>query len=87
MTTKAPSAVKPAPADSLERIAYGCVASLPAQDPHDLDRLGYHIFIWLGNRHDPLEMVFRSCCVKLSIDEEEALQRIRQYLTEHGIKL
>ena len=87
MTTKAPSAVKPAPAESLERIAYGCVAGLPATEPHDLDRLAYYMYVWLGNRLDPLDVVLRNAGVKLQISDQEALERIRQYLTAHGVKL
>jgi hypothetical protein len=87
MTTKAPSAVKPAPSESLEKLAYGSVAGIPADEPHDLDRLGYHIFLWLTHRHDPLEMVVRAARVQMHISEEEALGRIRQYLTAHGVKL
>ena len=87
MTTKAPSAVKPGPTESLERLAYGSVAGIPADEPHDLDRLGYHLFLWLGNRQDPLEAVVRAAGVRMHISEEEALGRIRQYLTSHGVKL
>jgi hypothetical protein len=87
MTTKAPSTVKPAPAESLEKLAYASVAGLPADEPHDLDRLGYHLFIWLTHRHDPLEVVVRAANVRMHISEEEALRRIRQYLTAHGVTL
>jgi len=87
MTTKAPAAVRQAPAESLEHIAYGSVAGIPADEPHDLDRLGYNITLWLTNRHDPLEMVLRAAHIRMQISEDEALERIRKYLTEHGVKL
>ena len=87
MTTKAPSGVKQAPTESLERLAYASVAGIPVDEPHDLDRLGYHLFLWLTNRHDPLEMVVRAACPKMHISIEEALERIRQYLTAHGVQL
>lgn len=87
MTTKAPSAVKPAPAESLEHIAYGCAAEIPMDEAHDQDRLGYSLFLWLSSRHDPLEIVLRAAHIRMKISEDEALDRIRTYLTEHGIKL
>jgi len=87
MTTKAPSVVKPAPTESLERIAYGSVAGIPVDEPHDRDRLGYHLFLWLTHRRDPLEMVVRAACPRMPISEKEALERIRQYLTAHGVQL
>jgi len=87
MTTKAPSAVKAAPPDSLEHIAYASVAGIPTAEPHDLDRLGYYVYVWLTTRHDPLEMVLRTAQVRLQISEEEALGRIRKSLSEHGIAL
>ena len=87
MTTKAPSTVKPAPPESLEKLAHGSVAGIPVEDPHDLDRLGYNMFLWLRNRRDPLESVVRASCVRLRISESEALDRIRQYLTAHGVSL
>jgi len=87
MTTKAPSTVKPAPPESLEKLAHDSVAGIPVEDPHDLDRLGYNMFLWLRNRRDPLESVVRASCVRLRISESEALDRIRQYLTAHGVSL
>lgn len=87
MTTKAPSAVKPAPADSLEHIAYGSVAGIPTEEPRDLDRLGYNIYLWLANRQDPLAMVLRAARIRMNISEDEALERISKYLSEHGVKL
>jgi len=87
MATKAPSTVKPAPPESLEKLAYSSVAGIPVEDPHDLDRLGYNMFLWLRNRHDPLESVIRAAGVRLRISEAEALDRICQYLTAHGVNL
>jgi hypothetical protein len=87
MTTKAPSAVKPAPPDSLEHIAYASVSGIPTAELHDLDRLGYYVYTWLKQRNDPLEMVLKTAQVRMQISEEEALGRIRKALTEHGIAL
>jgi hypothetical protein len=87
MTTKAAATVQPAPAESLERLAYGSVEGIPVDEPHERDRLGYYIFLWAQNRKDPLEMVLRSAAIRMKISETEALERIQKYLAEHGVRL
>jgi hypothetical protein len=87
MTTKAAPTVRLASAESLEKIAYGSVEGIPVDEPHERDRLGYYIFLWVQNRKDPLEMVLRSASIRMKISETEALERIRKYLTEHGVRL
>jgi hypothetical protein len=87
MTTKAPSPVKPGPADSLEAIAYAAVSGIPAKEPHDLDRLGYNIWYWLTNRKDPLEIVVQTTMARLEIPEEEAVRRITDALKAKGIAI
>lgn len=85
MTTKAPSPVKAGAEDSLERIAYGSVAGIPVVEPHDLDRLGYNVWLWLVHRRDSLETAVRTAVCRLEIPEEEAVTRIRSALKERGI--
>ncbi len=87
MTTKAPSSVRPAPEQALEKIAYASVASIPALEPHDQDRLGYNVWRWLTLRRDTLETAVRTAGARLLISEEEALQRIRENLRKQGIEL
>jgi hypothetical protein len=87
MTTKAPSSVKPAAAGSLEKIAYTSVENIPVNEPHERDRLGYIIFLWLQNRRDPLDIAVKSACVRMNISEAEAIERIRTSLSEQGVRL
>lgn len=87
MTTKPPSAIQPAPDSALERIAYAAVEGIPVTDPHDRDRLGYSLWLWLKLRRDPLEIAVRSACPRFEINEKEALQRIRERLTASGVPL
>ncbi len=87
MTTKAPSTVQPAPEDSLEKIAYGSVAEIPTQEPHDRDRLGYTVWLWLKSRHDPLEIAVHTASARMQISEEEAVSRIRAFLSSRGISV
>jgi hypothetical protein len=87
MTTKAPSAVLPASADSLEQIAYASVAGIPTLEPHDLDRLGYSVWLWLRNRKDPLKAAVHATGVRFLIPEAEALGKIRERLTAQGIEV
>ena len=87
MTTKTPSAVKPAPAKSLENIAYASVAGIPTAVPHDRDRLGYNVWRWLTHKRDSLEIALKFARVRLLISEAEALERVRKSLRQQGIDL
>jgi hypothetical protein len=87
MTTKAPSTVLPAAPDSLEQIAYASVAGIPTLEPHDLDRLGYSVWLWLRNRKDPLESAVHVAGARFLIPEAEALGRIRERLASQGIEI
>ena len=87
MTTKPPSSVRPAPAESLETVAYAAVAGIPTAEPHDRDRLGFSIWRWLKFRRDPLDVAVRNAGARLLIREEEALEKIRARLRESGIAL
>jgi hypothetical protein len=85
MTTKAPSLVKAAADNSLEKIAYASVAGIPVTEPHDLDRLGYNVWRWLTTRRVTLEVAVNIAAARLQIPEEEAVARIRKALETHGI--
>ena len=87
MTTKPPSKVLPASEDSLEAIAHKSVSGLPAEDPHDLDRLGFNIWLWMKSRRDPLEVAGNNAGARLQVSTEEALRRIRENLRAAGIEL
>ena len=87
MTTKPPSAVQSAPEDSLETIAYRSVRGIPAEDPHDVDRLGYNVWIWMRYRKDPLELAIANAGARLQVSTEEAVRRIRESLTAAGFDL
>ncbi|CUS87487.1 hypothetical protein JGI3_00120 [Candidatus Kryptobacter tengchongensis] len=85
MTTKAPSSVKEFPSDSLEKIAYSSVEGIPAEEPNDLNRLGYHIWLYLTGKIDSLEIAVKMARARLNIPEEEAIKIIRMRLKERGI--
>jgi hypothetical protein len=87
MTTKAPSTVKPASANSLEKIAYASVAGIPTVEPHDRDRLGYNVWRWLMHKRDSLEIAVKTARVRLLIGEAEALERVRESLRQQGVDL
>jgi hypothetical protein len=87
MTTKPPSAVRSAPEDSLESIAYRSVSGIPAEDPHDLDRLGFNVWLWMKSRRDPLEVAVANAGARLQVSTEEALRRIRESLGSAGVDL
>jgi hypothetical protein len=85
MTTKAPSSVKKASDSALEKAAYASVAGIPAQDSHDLDRLGYCVWLWLTMERDSLEHAVRNAGARLQVRDEEAVRKIRESLQQQGI--
>lgn len=87
MTTKPPSSVKPANEGTLEQTAHAAVAGIPTADAHDLDRLGYNVYLCLRDRRDPLEIAVKTARARLQISDEEALSRIRTFLKGRGIDL
>jgi hypothetical protein len=87
MTTKPASHVQPASEKSLEQIAYSSVSGVPTAEPHDRDRLGYSIWLWLKYRKDPLGTVVRNANARLQIPEIEAIRRIRERLQDLGVQL
>jgi len=87
MTTKPPAKIKIASGQSLERVAYQSVVSVPTVEPHDQDRLGYNVWKYLTERRDSLEVAVKTAGARLLISEEEALQRIRQSLNQQGIQV
>jgi hypothetical protein len=87
MTTKPPSTINPAAGSALEQAAYASVQGIPSTDPHDLDRLGYNVYLCLKDRRDPLDVAVRTAKARLQISEEEAVQKIRTFLKGRGIDL
>jgi hypothetical protein len=85
MTTKAPSSVKQTPEGTLEKAAYASVAGIPAQDQHDLDRLGYCVWLWLTTKRDSLELAVRNAGAHLQVSDEEAIKKIRESLRQQGV--
>lgn len=87
MTTKAPSLVQPSAPGTIESIAYDSVAGIPTLEPHDLDRLGYTLWLWLKHRKDPLDVAVHAAGARFLIPEDEAIARIRERLKAKGIQL
>ncbi len=85
MTTKAPASVKEFPPESPEKIAYSVVEGIPAEEPNDLNRLGYHIWLYLTGKVESLETAVKMARSRLKITDEEAIEIIKQRLKEKGI--
>ena len=86
MTTKPPSASQEFPADSLEKIAYASVASIPTEEPNDRNRLGYHIWRWLTSRQGTLEEAVSESGSRMQISRQEAVKIVRAELQKRGIQ-
>jgi len=85
MTTKAPSPVAEAPAESLEKIAYTAVADIPTQEPNDRHRLGYNVWMWLVDRKGTLAQAVQTAGSRLNMPTEQVVAIISQRLKEKGI--
>ena len=85
MATKPPSAVKEFPAESLEKIAYDSVSTIPTVEPNDRNRLAYHIWRWLSTRAGTLEEAVGESGARLNISKPEALKIIADSLATRGL--
>ena len=86
MSTKPPSSVNEFPPDSLEKIAYGSVQSIPTQEPNDRYRLGFQVWAWLKERKGPLADVPRISGARILVSQEEAVKTIEAHLNANGIQ-
>lgn len=84
MTTKAPASIKEFPPNSLEKIAYSSVEGIPAEEPNDLNRLGYHVWLYLTGKIDSLEVAVKMAKSRLNVSEDEAIKIIRERLRARG---
>jgi hypothetical protein len=63
------------------------VADIPAQEPNDLNRLGYNVWIWLKDRKGTLQQAVRAAGSRTHIPFEEVVARVRSKLQAQGISL
>ena len=87
MTTKPPSIVQEFSPDTLEKIAYDSVSSIPTEEPNDRNRLGYHVWRWLTTRKGTLEEAVAESGSRLHVQRQEALKTIREVLAKHNISM
>jgi len=87
MTTKPPSAVSEFPPESIEKIAYNAVSDIPAQEPNDVNRLGYNVWAWLVDRKGTLEQAIRSAGARTHIPLHELVKIVSQRLREKGFEV
>jgi hypothetical protein len=80
MSTIAPSPVKHADASSLEKIAYESVQQIPTKEPNDLNRLGYHVWIFLKEKKGTVADAVKQSGARILIPEKEAAAIIEQSL-------
>ncbi len=87
MTTKAPSPIAEAPADSLEKIAAAVVADIQTQEPNDRNRLAYNIWMWLVDRKGTIDQAIRFAGTRTQVPESEIVRIVTQRLREKGIQV
>ncbi len=84
MSTKPASKVQEFPAESLEKIAYTSVSTIPTVEPNDRNRLGYHIWRWLTRREGTIEQAVLESGSRLTITPTEASAIITESLKKQG---
>ena len=87
MTTKPPSAIQESQPDSIEKMAYHSVSTIPAKEPNDRNRLAYHVWRWLRDGHGTLEEAIAESGARIHISRGEALNIIRDSLRQQGVAL
>ena len=85
MTTKAPAKVQEFSTESLEKIAYGSVDTIPTVEPNDRNRLGYHVFRMLSLKEGNLKQIIEESGARIQISTTEATKIIADSLSKHGI--
>lgn len=85
MSTKPASKVQEFPADSLEKIAYASVSTIPTVEPNDRNRLGYHVWRWLTRKEGTIEQAVLESGSRLTIKPAEAAAIITESLKKQGI--
>ncbi len=85
MTTKNPPKVKEFSEESLEKIAYNAVRDISTVEPNDINRLGYHIFLFLRDKKGRLANAVAEAEARLLIPKQEAIKIIKSALEAKGI--
>jgi hypothetical protein len=85
MSTKPPSSIKEFSTDSLEKIVYLSVATIPAQEPNDRNRLAYHVWRWLASKQGTLDQAISESGARLTISTQDAAKVISDALSKQGI--
>ena len=85
MTTKGPSAVQEFQAESIEKKAYASVSTIPAEEPNDLNRLGYHVWRWITTGQGTLEQAIAESGARIRIPQQDAAKIIRESLAKQGV--
>lgn len=87
MTTKAPSAVQEFQAESIEKKAYASVSTIQAEEPNDLNRLGYHVWRWITTKQGTLEQAIAESGARIHIPRQDAAKIIRESLAKQGVTM
>jgi hypothetical protein len=87
MTTKPPAQITAFPPESLEKIAYNAVASIPTQEPNDRHRLGYNVWMWLVDRKGSLETAIKASGSRMHLPLADVVKTVSQQLKEQGIDI
>ena len=85
MTTKPPASVREFSPETVEKIAYLSVSTIPTVEPNDRNRLGYHIYRWLVSKQGTLVQAIIESGSRIQIPPLEAAKIIQESLQKSGV--
>lgn len=87
MATVAPPKVKEFSADSLEKIAYNSVKTIPTREKNDQFRLGFCVWNFLNDRKGTLIQAINNSGARVLIPEADVLRIVTSELKNSGIEI
>ncbi len=87
MATLAPSILKESNADSLEKIAYNSVKTIPTREKNDQFRLGYCVWFFLNDRKGTLEQAITNSGARALLSQSDVLRIVTSELKLSGIEI
>ncbi|MDA0987258.1 MAG: hypothetical protein O3A55_06655 [Bacteroidetes bacterium] len=87
MTTVPPPKVKEFNPETLEKIAYKSVSTIPTREKNDQFRLGYCIWLFLSEKKGTLKQAVQNSGARVLISEPDVIKIISDDLKNSGINL
>ncbi|MCX6136372.1 MAG: hypothetical protein NTV54_02625 [Ignavibacteriales bacterium] len=87
MSTVAPSKIKEFTPESLEKIVYKSVETIPTREPNDQYRLGYSVWQLVTEKKGTLQSAVHQSGARMLIPEADVIRTIAAALKQSGISV